>query len=207
MDSFPLPRIDDTLDMLSQSKFFTTLDLASGYWQVEMDPASSEKTAFTTYSGHYEFTKMPFSLCNAPATFQRLMETVLAGLVRTCCVVYLDDILVVGRTVEEHLDNLRKVFERLREAGLRLKPKKCYFLREEVEYLGHVVSADGVRPDPQKLTAVRNYAQPTDLKSLRAFLGLASYYRKFIPHFSRVASPLHALTRKDVPFDWSAGVC
>ena len=138
--------------MLSQSKFFTTLDLASGYWQVEMDPASSEKTAFTTYSGHYEFTKMPFGLYNAPATFQRLMKTVLAGLVRTCCVVYLDDILVVGRTVEEHLDNLKKVFERLREAGLRLKPKKCSFLRKEVEYLGHVVSANGVRPDPQKLS-------------------------------------------------------
>ena len=144
MDSFPLPRIDDTLDMPSQSKFFTTLDLASGYWQVKMEPASSEKTAFTPYSGHYEFTKMPFGLCNTPATFQRLMETVLAGLVRTCCVVYLDDILVVGRTVEEHLDNLKKVFERLQEAGLRLKLKKCYFLREEVEYLDHVVSADGI---------------------------------------------------------------
>ena len=143
------------------------------------------------------------SASNAPATFQRLMETVLVELVRTCCVVYLDDILVVDRTVEEHLDNLKKVFERLREAGLQLKPKKCYFLREGVEYLGHVVSADGVRPDPQKLTAVRNYEQPTDLKPLRAFLGLASYYRKFIPHFSRVASPLHTLTRKDVPFDWS----
>ena len=102
------------------------------------------------------------------------------------------------------MDNLKKVFERLREAGLRLKPKKCYFLREEVEYLGHMVSADGVRPDPQKLTAVCKYVPPTDLKSLRAFLGLASYYRKFIPHFSRMASPLHALTRKDVPFDWSA---
>ena len=113
MDSFPLPRIDDTLDMLSQSKFFTTLDLASGYWQVEMDAASSEKTAFTTYSGHYKFTKMPFGLCNAPATFQRLMETVLAGLVRSCCVVYLDDILMVGKIVKEHLDNLKKVFERL----------------------------------------------------------------------------------------------
>ena len=115
-------------------------------------------------------------LCNAPAIFQHLMETVLAGLVCTYCVMYLDDILVIGRTVKEHLDNLEKVFERLWEAGLRLKPKKCYFLRKEVEYLGHMVSADGVRPDLQKLSAVCNYAQPTDLKSLWVFLGLASHY-------------------------------
>ena len=144
LDEFPLPSIDDTLDLLTGQKYFTTLDLAAGYWQVQMDPASREKTAFATYSGLYQFLKMPFGLVNAPATFQRLMEVVLAGLARTTCVVYLDDILVFGRNLTEHNANLRTVFERLREAGLRLKPTKCHLARQRVEFLGHVVSAAGV---------------------------------------------------------------
>ena len=144
LDVFPLPRIDDTLDLLSGAKYFTTLDLASGYWQVCMDQASQEKTAFITHSGLYEFKKMPFGLVNAPATFQRLMEVVLNGLARHGCMVYLDDVLVVGRTFEEHNDNLARVFQRLRSAGLTLKPKKCKFAQLEVCYLGHVVSAEGV---------------------------------------------------------------
>ena len=121
MDVFPLPRVDDSLNILSKAKYFT-LDLSSGY--------SQEMTAFNTYSGLYEFTVMPFGLCNAPATFQRLMETVLSGLVRECCVVYIDAILVVGETFEEHLSNLRKVLDRLREANLKLKPGKCKFAEE-----------------------------------------------------------------------------
>ena len=137
LDEYPLPRVDDTLDQLAGAKFFTTLDLASGYWQVAMDEAAHDKTAFSTYSGLYEFTKMPFGLVNAPATFQRLMENMLAGLVREGCLIYLDDILVTGKTFEEHNRNLRKVLVRLREAGLRLKPKKCFFAQLEVEYLGH----------------------------------------------------------------------
>lgn len=148
LDEFPLPRIDDTQDQLAGAKYFTTLDLASGYWQVEMESTSQEKTAFTTYSGLYEFKKMSFGLVNAPATFQRLMEVVLVGLARERCLVYIDDILVIGKTWEEHLANLRKVMDRFRAAGLRLKPKKCKYMLPEVEYLGHVVSADGVRTDP-----------------------------------------------------------
>ena len=127
LDEFPLPRIDDTLDLLAGARYFTTLDLASGYWQVAMDPSSQEKTAFATYSGLYEFCKMPFGLVNAPATFQHLMEVVLSGLARDSCHVYLDDVLVFGRTLEEHNSNLSKVLTRIREAGLRLKPKKCNF--------------------------------------------------------------------------------
>ncbi len=202
MDVFPLPRIDDTLDLLSHSQYFTTLDLASGYWQVRMHPESREKTAFTTYSGLYEFLVMPFGLCNAPATFQRLMETVLAGLARDACMVYMDDILVIGKTYEEHLDNLRRVLDRLREAGLKLKPEKCSFGKGEVAYLGYVVSKDGLSPDPGKIKAIQEFPQPLDLKSLRSFLGLATYYRRFIPQFSVVASPLHALTRKNASFVW-----
>ena len=203
MDVFPLPRIDDTLDLLSQSKYFTTLDLMSGYWQVQMDKDSQEKTAFTTHAGLYEFRVMPFGLCNVPATFQRLMETLLADLVRDRCVVYLDDILVVGETFEAHLENLQKVFDRLQQANLRLQPKKCYFASPQVDYLGYRVSGEGLSTDPRKTAAIEKFATPTDVKSLRSFLGLASYYRRLVPCFSKVASPLHHLTRKDAPFVWT----
>ena len=149
MDVFPLPRIDDTLDSLAQSKYFTALDLASGFWQVKINPESQEKTAFVTHSGLYEFRVMPFGLCNSPVTFQRLMENVLAGLTKKSCMVYIDDVLVIGRTFQEHLGNLREVFQWLRSAGLRLKLNKCLFAGSSVVYLGFVVS----RPDPQKVEA------------------------------------------------------
>ena len=203
LDEFPLPRIDDTLDLLAGSRYFTTLDLASGYWQGPIDPASQEKTAFTTFSGLYEFTKMPFGLVNAPATFQRLMEVVLSDLARDVCLVYLDDILVMGKTFEEHTDHLKKVFERIHNAGLRLKPKKYFFAQEKVEYLGHVVSAGGISTDPAKLSAISQFPTPTTVKTLRSFLGLASYYRKFVPRFAKIAQPLHALTKKDTLFEWT----
>ena len=206
MDVFPLPHIDDTLDLLSQTKFFTTLDLASGYWQVQMDSNSQEKTAFVTHSGLYEFCVMPFGLCNAPSTFQRLMEAVLSGLARECCMVYIDDILVTGREFEDHLSNLRKVLERLRSAGLKLKPQKCFFGSGQVEYLGYVVSRDGISADPKKVTAVRDFPPPHDVRALQSFLGLASYYRRFIQGFSVVANPLFALLRKDVEYHWTS-VC
>ena len=140
LDVYPLPRIDDHLDSLAGSKYFTVLDLSAGFWQVKMSPDSTEKTAFVTHSGSYEFTVMPFGLCNAPATFQRLMETVLAGLMPKQCLDYIDDILVIGHTFEEHLQNLRAVLERLHEAGLRLKPSKCRLVDSQVKYLGYIVS-------------------------------------------------------------------
>ena len=174
-DEFPLPRIDDTLDLLVGRRYFTKLGLTAGYWQVRMEPASNEKTAFITYSGLYQFVKMPFGLVNAPATFQRLMEVVLAGLTRILCMVYLDDILVFGKYLEEHNANLKTVLERLRGAGLRLKQTKCHFAGEQVEYLGHVVLAGGVQTDPKKLEAVRKFPLPTDVKTLQSFLDLASY--------------------------------
>ena len=157
LDEFPLPRIDDTLDLLAGAKYFTTLDLASGYWQVPMEESSQEKTAFITYSGLYEFRKMPFGLVNAPATFQRLMEVVLAGIARDGCHVYLDDILVFGKTLEEHNHNLRRVFDRINGAGLKLKAKKCCFAQMSVLYLGHVVSQAGVQTDPKEVDAVSRY--------------------------------------------------
>ena len=149
---------------------------------------------------------MPFGLANAPATFQRLMEVVLNGLAREGCMVYLDDVLVIGRTLQEHNDNLIKVFQRLRSAGLTLKPKKCKFAHLKVCYLGHVVSAEGVRTDPAKPQAVLEFPVPTNVKQLRSFLGLTSYYRRFIPQFAKIAGPLHALTKKNSEFTWTA-VC
>ena len=177
LDVFPLPRMDDSLDLLSETKFFTSLDLASGYWQVGMESASQEKTAFITHMGLYEFTVMPFGLCNAPATFQRLMERVLVGLARDKCIVYLDDILVIGRTFEEHITNLKEVFSRLSGAGLKLKPSKCRLVQRRVEFLGYVVSDAGISADPKKVTGVMEFPRPSDLRALRPFLGLTSYYR------------------------------
>ena len=204
-DMFPLPRIDDSLDLLAGTRYFSTLDLASGYWQVAMEDDSREKTAFTTQEGLFEFAVMPFGLCNAPATFQRLMERVLAGIAREKCIVYLDDILVMGKTFQEHLSNLREVFSRLSGAGLKLKPSKCKLLHKRVEFLGYVVSASGVAADPKKVSAVVHFPRPRDLKSLRTFLGLTSYYRRFVPCYSTIAQPLYTLTRKDEPFCWSDG--
>ena len=155
MDVFPLPRVDDSLDLLAKSKYFTTLDLSSGYWQVKLAPESIKKTAFVSHTGLFEFVVMPFGLCNAPSTFMQLMEAVLAGLTRDVCMDCVDDILVMKATFEEHLQNLEQVFRRLREAKLRLKPSKCHMAKKEVEYLGYVVSERGISADPKKVLAVR----------------------------------------------------
>ena len=190
-DSYPLPRIDDTLDRLAGMQWFSTLDLKSGYWQVEMEPQDKEKTAFTTGSGLWQFTVMPFGLCNAPATFERLMDRVLAGLPPETALVYMDDILVPGRTFEKQLDNLERVFQCLRSAKLKLSPKKCHLFQKEVKYLGHVISRNGVSTDPEKVKAVWEWPLPTCTTDVRKFLGLCSYYRRFIPQFVHIAAPLH----------------
>ncbi len=175
-DSYPLPRIDDTLDALGGSQWFSTLDLKSGYWQVAMDPADKEKTAFSIGGGLWHFRVMPFGLCNAPATFERLMDHVLAGLPWNVCLVYLDDIIVHGRTFSEQLENLQKVFTCLRKANLKLSPEKCNLFRREVKYLGHIISCKGVATDPAKINSVKDWPRPTCLAELRSFLGLCSYY-------------------------------
>ena len=203
MDVYPLPRIDECLDWLANNSWFSALDLASGYWQVQMESSSREKTAFTTHVSLFELRVMPFGLCNAPATFQRLMECVLAGLVGNCCLVYIDDILVMGSTVEEHRENLLQVLDRLRQAWLCLKPNKCTFFQKQVEYLGYIVSGAGISTDPSKVQAVQDFPVPSDLKTLRSFFGLTSYYRRFMPNYSALANPLYALTRKDITFECS----
>ena len=203
-DSYPLPRIDDSLDTLSGSKWFSTLDLQSGYWKVEMAEEGKAKTAFiTSCSGLLQFEVMPFGLCNSPATFERLMERVLSGLQWQTCLVFLDDIIVYGTSFEQELQRLQTVFDRLREANLKLSPKKCDLFKHEVNYLGHVVSDRGIVPDPQKVNSIRLWPQPRNLTEVRSFLGLCSYYRRFIQNFSSIAKCLHRLTEKNAPFTWS----
>ena len=175
-DAYPIPRIDDMLDTLAGSHWFSTLDLVSGYWQVEMSQQDQEKTAFCVPDGLFEFKVMPFGLSNAPVTFQRLMDLLLAGLKWNTCLVYLDDVIVVGSTFEEHLFRLREVFQRFRNAGLKLKPNKCSFYQEEVHFLGHIVSATGIRADPGKTNLVENWPVPTSTKEVQKFLGLVNYY-------------------------------
>ena len=202
-DSYPLPRIDDTLEALSGATWFSSLDLKSGYWQVGVHPEDREKTAFTTGRGLWQFRVMPFGLCNAPATFERLMEKVLAGLPLSVCLVYLDDILVPARSFDGHIQNLRTVFSRLREANLKLSPKKCTLFRRQLKFLGHIVSESGVSTDPKKLEAVINWPTPTNVSEVRRFLGLCSYYRRFVPNFADTAHPLHQCTEHTQVFDWN----
>ena len=175
---------------------FSTLDLKSGYWQVEVDPQHREKTALCTHEGLFQFNVMPFGLCDAPATFQLLMDMVLSGLQWSSCIVYIDDIIVVGRSFDEHLCNLKQVFESINKAGLKLHPNKCWFLQPKVQFLGHVVSTEGIMLDPSKTDQVKEWPVPTSVKGTQQFLGLASYYRRFIKGFASIASPLHKLTER-----------
>ena len=202
-DAYPLPRVDDTLETLSGSRWFSTLDLLSGYWQVEVAENDRAKTAFTTKEGLYEFKVMPFGLSNAPATFQRLMDLTLAGLQWSQCLVYLDDIIVVGRTFEEHLHNLGLVLERLQGAKLRVKPSKCALFQDQVCYLGHIVSSNGITTDPSKTSKIVKWPTPTNVQQVQQFLGLAGYYRRFIRNFAEIARPLHRLTEQGRQFSWT----
>ena len=202
-DSYPLPNVQDCLDSLDGAKFFSSMDLCSGYWQVKMSEDAKDKTSFYGAGGGlWRFTVMPFGLCNAPATFERLMERVLGQLQWQICLCYLDDILIFSKTVEQHLDHLRTVFQRLREAKLKLKPKKCHFFQCQVAFLGHIVSPEGIATDPNKIQKVTDCPPPQDVHEVRSALGLFSYYRRFIPHFSEVAKPLIKLTEKDRAFTW-----
>lgn len=202
-DAYPLPRIDDILDQLSNSKYFTTLDLASGYHQVLIHAEDREKTAFSTPIGHLHFLRMAFGLKGGPATFQRLMDQTLQGLLGNDCFVYLDDIVVYSNTIDEHMTKLNKIFERLSNAKLKLQPQKCHFFKREIIYLGHKCSENGCEPDPEKTNAIQTIRQPTNVREIQSFLRIANYYRRFIPNFAKTAIPLVKLTRKNQPFDWN----
>lgn len=202
-DAYPLPQINEILDQLGSAKYFSVFDLASGFHQIKVDPKDKHKTAFSTPFGHYEFNRMPFGLKNAPATFQRLMDRVLVGLQGVELFVYLDDIVIYARSLSEHKSKFEKLAMRLRKSNLHLQPDKCEFLRREVGYLGHVISDQGVKPDPKKIECLQNYPAPTTQKKIKQFLGLAGYYRRFIENFSGISKPLTNLLKKGVPFKWT----
>ena len=196
--------MEDCLDALAGNLWFSTMDLASGYWQISMDAKDASKTAFVTHRGLFEWRVMPFGLCNAPATFQRLMDSLLGDILFYKAVVYLDDIIAFGRTFEEALANLEAVFKRLRAAGLKLKPSKCRFFQRQVHYLGHIVGENGIQADPDKTSAVLKWPAPTNVKELRAFLGTAGYYRHFIERYSHKAAPLNDLLKVGQAFVWGS---
>ena len=202
-DSYPIPHVQDQLESFRTAKYFTALDLASGYWQVEMDPKDRQKTAFITPSRLYEFIVMPFSLKNAPATFQRLMNKVLHQLIGNFCVVYLDDIIIYSTTFQDHCKHLQLVIERLQKANLKIKLEKCSFALHELEYLGHIVGSNGIKPDSKKLQTMKNLPMPKTPKEVRMALGLFSYYRRFIQNFAKIAGPLHDLTKKNKEWNWT----
>lgn len=201
-DKHPLPLIEEVLDSLVGQSVYSTLDLQSGYWQIPLHPDDQEKTAFTIQGlGHFQFQVMPFGLNNAPATFQRAMEGILRDI--DGCQVYLDDIIVSGATIEEHDRRLDAVLKRLQNANLTLNESKCHFRKTAIEYLGHSVSAAGVRPNGDKIEAILKMKTPENISELRSFLGLTNYYRRFINHYSNLAEPLMELTRKNTHFVWT----
>ncbi|UYV79967.1 K02A2.6-like [Cordylochernes scorpioides] len=201
-DQYPLPRIDDCFDSLHGARYFTSLDLCSGYWQVEVEEQDREKTAFITPDGLYQFNVLPFGLCNGPATFERLMDTVLRTHKWKICLCYLDDVIIFSEDLHSHLNRLKTILECLKTAGLTLNASKCRFAYTELLILGHVVSNEGIAPDPEKIISIRKFPTPRTVKDVRAFLGLCSYYRRFIREFSKVALPLQILTRKNHSFAW-----
>ncbi|XP_077378012.1 uncharacterized protein LOC144019084 [Festucalex cinctus] len=192
-DAFPLPRIEESLDALCGARWFSTIDLASGYNQVPVSEPDQHKTAFCTPFGLFEFNRMPFGLCNAPSTFQRLMQRMFGDQQGQSLLLYLDDIVVFSSSVAQHLQRLELVLGRLQKEGLKAKLEKCNFFQKEVKYLGHVISSEGVSTDPDKIDAVSKWRQPSRVSELRSFLGFASYYRRFVQGFAQLAAPLHRL--------------
>ncbi|XP_063438199.1 uncharacterized protein LOC134719148 [Mytilus trossulus] len=190
-DSYALPRIEEILDSLGGNTFYTVLDMKSGYHQVEVLEEHKERTAFTVGPlGFFEYNRLPFGLANSPATYQRLMEECLGDLHTKICFIYLDDLIIFSKTVDEHFDRLERIFQRLREVGLKLSPKKCSLFQQRVKYIGHIVSAKGIEPDPEKIDKVMNWPRPTNPEEVRQFLGFVGYYRKFVRDFSKKARPL-----------------
>lgn len=195
-DKYPIPNITDVLDKLGKCQYFSTLDLASGFYQVEMDPKDIHKTAFSVEHGHYEFLRMPMGLKNSPSTFQRVMDNVLKDLQNEVCLVYLDDIIVFSTSLQEHMVNLEKVFKKLRESNFKIQLDKSEFLKLETEFLGHVITTEGVKPNPNKIKAIANYPLPKTITEIKRFLGLLGYYRKFIPDFARITKPMTQCLKK-----------
>ncbi|KAG6449370.1 hypothetical protein O3G_MSEX006038 [Manduca sexta] len=204
-DCYPIPLIDELLQMTKRDCFMSTIDLKAGYWQVNVAPEDQDKTAFVTPFGTYRFKRMPFGLKNAPSTFQRLIDRFRSGasLQNVTLLAYLDDLMIITQgSFEQHLRDLQKVFDRLRHFGLCANREKCFFARQEVSYLGHIITPQGIRPDLSKIDAIQQRSPPNNIKQLKSFLQTCSWFRKFIHDFAMVAEPLTKLTRKNEPWRW-----
>ena len=199
---YPLPNIEDCLESLAGKEYFSQLDFTSGFWQIPMEERSKELTAFRTEDGQFQFKRMPFGLTNAPASFQRMVNALLSGPKGLNLQVFTDDVCIATNTWEEHLEMLEKVFNSVIEANLKLKGSKCVFGAKEVVFLGHLISAKGIKQEPNKLKAPQELPTPTDVSGIKRVMGMFSYYRKFIPKFAILAEPLTKLTRKNVKFEW-----
>jgi hypothetical protein len=204
-EKFPIRVIDDLLDELSGAQYFTKLDLCSGYHQIRMKDEDIPKTAFHTHEGHCEFLVIPLGLCNAPSTFQSLMNHVFRPFLRHFVLVFFDDILIYIKTWSSHLSHVNQVVHLLSKHQLFLKQSKCAFGALEVEYSGHIVGKDGVQVDPKKIESIQDWPRPKTLKSLRVFLGLTGYYRKFVWNYGKIAAPLTSLLKKNA-FTWTSFV-
>lgn len=199
----PMPVVDELLDEIAGAKWFTKLDLLFGYHKITVADEDVFKTAFRTHQGLYEFLVMPFSLSRAPGTFQGVIYKVLGPLLRHGVLAFMDDILVHTATLDEHIRRLREVFRLLRDNELVIKRSKCAFAQPKIEYLGHVISVDGVATDPAKIEAVQTWPTPTSVRAVRGFLGLTGYYQKFIQHYGVISRPLTDLLKKGTVFQWT----
>ncbi|CAI7849863.1 unnamed protein product, partial [Closterium sp. NIES-54] len=196
---YPLPRVEELFDHLGEAKIFSKLDLRSGYNQVRVVDEDIEKTAFRTRYGHFEFLVLPFRLTNAPATFMSLMHSVFRDFLDRFVIIFIDDIMIYSKSLKEHVEHLRQVFTRLCEHRLFAKQSKCEFAKPSIPFLGHIISHNQLAMDPSKVKSTREWKEPTSIKEVQAFLGLANYYRKFIRHFAAITSPRSNLLRKSEP--------
>ncbi|XP_057671275.1 uncharacterized protein LOC130903024 [Diorhabda carinulata] len=193
---YPIPRISEIMDRLGRANYFTSLDLASGFHQIEVDPEDVPKTAFSNPQGHFQFQRMPFGLKNAPSTFQSVMDNVLRGLTDETCIVYLDDILIYSTSLQEHIQRVKQVFDRLRKFNLKIQLDKSEFLQKSIVYLGHIITPEGVKPNPEKISVIKNFPIPKTQTEIKSFLGLLGYYRRFIPNFAKLTKLMTKCLKK-----------
>ena len=198
---YPIPETKHLLDTLHGSKYFSAIDLSSAYYQCEVEEKDKQKTAFATRHGHYEFNRMPFGLCGAPATFQKIMHVILKNENWTSCLVYLDDVLIFGKDYPEHLHRIELIFQKFSDAGIKLSPNKCNFFQTELQFLGHMVTSEGIKPDPNKVAKVSNWPKPCSIEDLRSFLGFSNYYRRFIKNYSDLTRPLELMMKSSAQGD------